>query len=320
MSSKLEIRKLIEAILFVAGRPVPIEELKKSTSINEDAEIKKIIKDINEALEKRKSFIEILAMDKDFWMRVKPDKKEELPRMEKGKSLSSDLMQIVSYIAIKQPIRSTEVKKVIKTKKFNEKLAQLEKSGFIRTQPYKRALICTTTLHFASVFNLDPEHLKESMMTMLKYKMAERIKKGPEEEEEKEEKEGKKKRYTKKEKEKIDAKYEKLIERKEKEREAERKRKEEEERLRLEEEQRMAEIQADLDSDPMAQMIHQQFLNKQLEEKLKGISIPSKDSDEEDEILSIDNVNDDIKESNSENKESVDEKNVEEEKIDEENE
>jgi len=192
--------------------------------------------------------------------------------MEKGKSLSSELMQILSYIAIKQPIRSTEVKKVIKAKKFNQKLAQLEKSGFLRTQPYKRALICTTTLHFASVFNLDPEHLKESMTTMLKYKMAERIKKGPEVVV-KEEKVGKKKRYTKKEKVIIEEKYEELVARKEKEREIERKRKEEEERLRLEEEKRMAEIQADLDSDPMAKMIQEQFLNQKVQEKLQEIPV-----------------------------------------------
>ena len=282
--SSIEDKKLVEAILFVAGRPVTIDEIKKTTSLTEDAAIIKIIKEINESLAKRKSFIEILAMDKEFWMRVKPDKKEELPRMDKGKSISAELMQIVSYIAIKQPIRSTEVKKVIRTKKFNQKLAQLEKSGFIRTQPYKRALICTTTLHFASVFNLDPEHLKESMTTMLKYKMAERIKKGPEIVE-KEEKVGKKKRYSKQEKVKIEEKYEELVTRKEKEREAERKRKEEEERIRLEEEKRMEEIQADLASDPMAQMIQAQFLNKQVEEKLKEIPTELEDSEiETDEI------------------------------------
>ena len=302
MAIKIEDKKLIEAILFVAGRPIDINSLKKVSEINDDAKILKIIDSINEAYAKRNSFIEILKMDKDFWMRVKPDKKEELPRLEKAKSLSPELMQLLSYIAIKQPIRASEVKKTVKAKKFNDKLALLEKQGFIKSQPYKKTLILTTTLHFASVFNLDPENLKESLTTMLKYKMAERITKGPKEEvKEEEEKKGKKKKYSKKEREQIEVKYKKLIAKKEKQREEDKKRKEEEERLRLEEEQRMAELEVQLSSDPMAQMVQSQFISDQIKEKLKQIPV---DTTSDEEVLNEESMNelfeDEIKDNSEE--------------------
>ncbi|MHA1797981.1 MAG: SMC-Scp complex subunit ScpB [Candidatus Helarchaeota archaeon] len=269
MTFKLEEKKLVEAILFVAGRPVDVNSIKKVSEIEDENKIKKIVENLNKGYEKRNSFIEIINMDKEYWMRVKPDKKDELPRLQKAKSLSPELMQLLSYIAIKQPIRASEVKKVIKIKKMNQQLAKLEKNGFIKTQPYRKTLILTTTLHFASVFNLDPENLKESLMTMLKYKMVERIKKPKKEDEEKEKKESKKKRYTKKERLEIEERYKKLVARKQKEREEERKRREEEERLRLEQEKRLAEMQAQLANDPMAKLVQSQFLDKKIQNKME---------------------------------------------------
>ncbi|MHA1313329.1 MAG: SMC-Scp complex subunit ScpB [Candidatus Helarchaeota archaeon] len=272
--------QLVEAALFISGRPVALEKLKNLTEADKPETVLQYVETLREKLEQRKSYLEVaLLPDDEFLMRVKPDKKDEIAGVKVKKSLSENLLKVLSYIAIKQPMKLTELKKAFRGQKTVEAVNSLEKQGFIKVQAIKRSKYLTTTAHFANVYNIDPDDVKGSLMKTLKARMAERLTASLKEEPEDQRK--KKKKMTVEEKQQIEARYKALMERLEREREEERLRQEELARQKAEEEA----LKTRVEEDPLAGMIkatsipttpeeikkhEEELFNEQYREELKA--------------------------------------------------
>jgi len=98
--------RLLEAILFIAERPVSLDEIKQRLLINED-EIAQLISLLEQNLKARNSFIELVKSEQGqaFEMRINEGIKKELDAFRTKKSLSKDLLQTLAYIALEQPIK-----------------------------------------------------------------------------------------------------------------------------------------------------------------------------------------------------------------------
>ncbi len=170
--------RLLEAILFIAERPVSIEEIKQSLHIKENGELEGILNKLKENLEKRKSFIEIITVEQEqsIQMQINPTVKKELNVFQTKKTMSKELMQTLAYIALKQPVKYSELRQFLGSK-VKAQVENLERDGYIRLTPSGRTKVLSTTLYFASVFNLDPDHVKETFKDEVKKRMLDMIKK-----------------------------------------------------------------------------------------------------------------------------------------------
>lgn len=155
--------RLLEAILFIAERPVSLEEIKQKLLIKDDNEIVELIALLEQNLKDRNSFIEIFKSEDEqsIEMRINDAIKKELDVYQTKKTLSKELMKTLAYIALEQPLKYNELKKVM-GKKTKEQVDALEKEGFIKVEASGKTFLLTTTLYFATVFNLDPNHIKET--------------------------------------------------------------------------------------------------------------------------------------------------------------
>ncbi len=164
--------RLLEAILFIAEHPVAIEEIKQKLHLKENKELDSLLSMLKQNLERRKSFIEIINADQgqSIEMRIDPTVKKELDVFRTKKTYSKEIMQTLAYIALKQPIKYSELKKS-RGGKTKEHVQALEREGFIRVDPSGRTKVLTTTLYFASVFNLDPDNIKETFKEEVKKRM-----------------------------------------------------------------------------------------------------------------------------------------------------
>ncbi len=164
--------RLLEAILFIAERPVSSAEIKQKLNIQDDQELNRLLAILKENLEKRKSFIEIVELDQgqSLQMRLMPDIKKELDGFRTKKALSKELMATLAYIALKQPLRYSDLR-ILRGAKVKDHIEALEKEGFINVDSTGKAKVLTTTSYFASVFNLDPTNLKEKFKEELKKRM-----------------------------------------------------------------------------------------------------------------------------------------------------
>lgn len=170
--------RLLEAILFIAERPVSVEEIKASLHLKKEEDFDKFLNKLRENLEQRQSFIEIIEMDQGqtILMQINPTVKKELDVFRTKKTLSKERMQTLALIALKQPLNYSELRK-LRGGKVKEQVESLEQEGYIAITPSGRSKLLTTTLYFASVFNLDPDLVKETFKDEVKKRMLEMIKK-----------------------------------------------------------------------------------------------------------------------------------------------
>jgi segregation and condensation protein B len=167
--------RLLEAILFIAERPVTLDEIKQKLLIN-DEEMAQLISLLERNLKARNSFIELVKLEQGqaIEMHIKDAIKKELDAFRTKKSLSKDLMKTLAYIALEQPLKYGDLKKV-RGQKTKDHVEALEKEGFIKQDPSGKTSLLTTTLYFASVFNLDPDHIKETFKEQVSKRMQQLI-------------------------------------------------------------------------------------------------------------------------------------------------
>jgi len=264
--------KLVEASLFVAGRPITEEDLIELTEVKEKKELDKIIEILSKNLEERNSFIEIVKIQDQYMMRIKSEIKKNLGDLQTRKTIPDEYMKLMAIIAMKQPIKTSLIRKIYRVSNIKEILKELERKGFIQIKTEKRVKYVSTTPHFAAVFNLDPQNIKTSILKMVTHRLAQQAIKPPKIVKKKDK--TKKQVLTEVEKKEIDKRYFELIKRLEIERKKEQKRLEEEAK-------RKAEVEAlkeKLGSDPMASLLKKEVSSVEVREA--EVDIEDKEIDE----------------------------------------
>ena len=152
----MEAKRIVEAILFAAGKPVSKEELKKYVK----GKVEEIIKELKKEYEK--SAIEILEIDGKYVMQLK-DEYAEYAKKFAPMELSKALLKTLALIAYHQPIKQSELKKIVGSQIY-EHVKELRKKGFIRTKKEGRTKLVELTNYFYDYFGFDrkeKEKIKE---------------------------------------------------------------------------------------------------------------------------------------------------------------
>jgi segregation and condensation protein B len=105
-------KSLIEALLFMAARPVSINELIKAASLNAH-EIKEIINCLNEEYKKRDSWIEIVAVGKSYFMRINPKYNEAISGFVQEVELSKRALRVLALVVNNKEILQSKVVKIL---------------------------------------------------------------------------------------------------------------------------------------------------------------------------------------------------------------
>jgi segregation and condensation protein B len=112
--SRSELRGLLEAILFVNGKAIPIEELKKMFEMDEP-EMMALIEEANAFYKQNTSGFHILPMAGGWQMVTNPHYKDELNEVfgrRNDNKLPKSVLETLAVIAYKQPVSKEEVDKI----------------------------------------------------------------------------------------------------------------------------------------------------------------------------------------------------------------
>ena len=157
----MELKKIVEAILFSSSEPVKLTEISKITGKNEN-EIQSVINTLIEEYSARDTSIEIIGVGGGYLMRVKPQYAEYVERFT-VREFDRGTLRTLAVIAVKQPITLSKVAK-IRGNKCYDHVKKLVERGLIKAEKKGRSTILTTTEEFATYFGLDtgePEKIKE---------------------------------------------------------------------------------------------------------------------------------------------------------------
>jgi len=153
------LKNKLEALLFSSGRKMSVEELSKLSSANQD-EIQNSLIELKEEYDEKNSSIMLINEGSSWKLTVR---EQYLPLVQKivtETELSKTIMETLAIIALKYPIKQSNLIK-IRTNKAYDHLKELEEMGYITRQKHGRTNLIKLTQKFFEYFDLSKEKLKD---------------------------------------------------------------------------------------------------------------------------------------------------------------
>ena len=145
---------LIEAALYVAGRPLGLSELCSVLKTRSKNKAKRLVKTLAQEYAKRDTALEILELkDERFVLQLKAEFTPHVRKLVKRPLLSTGPLKTLSYIALKQPVSQKRVVEVRGHHAYGH-IKLLKEMGLVAVERKGRASILRTTDYFADYFGL----------------------------------------------------------------------------------------------------------------------------------------------------------------------
>ncbi len=162
--------RLVEAALYISGRPLSLQEIKQATQIPTLKQVRESIQRLMDNYTARSGALEIIRLPRQrFVFQLKPELSEQVGGLAPQGLLSLGELKTLIYIALSQPILQSDVV-VYRGSHSYKHIKTLEAHGFIKTTPVGRTKDLATTEMFADYFGFDYdlEKLKSQLKRMIR--------------------------------------------------------------------------------------------------------------------------------------------------------
>lgn len=148
---------LLEAALYVAGRPLDLNQLCSVLSTRSKNKTKKYVKLLIEEFSSRKTVLEIIELkDERYVLQLKAQYTPLVKKLVNRPLLSSGPLKTLSYIAYRQPVSQKRVIEVRGQHAYGH-VKLLRDMGLITAERSGRSIALKTTDYFADYFGLSLE-------------------------------------------------------------------------------------------------------------------------------------------------------------------
>lgn len=166
---------LVEAALYVAGRPLNLLDLCSVVKTRSKNKAKKLVTMLAKEYASRNTALEILELkDERYVLQLKAEFTSHVRKLVKRPLLSTGPLKTLAYIALRQPISQ---KRVIEVRGHHayEHVKLLKEMGLIVSERKGRSSILRTTEYFADYFGLshDISVMKKELRKILEGEKAE---------------------------------------------------------------------------------------------------------------------------------------------------
>ena len=145
---------LLEAALYVAGRPLDLKTLGSILRTRSKRRIQKLARTLMKKYENRDTALEVLELEgQRFVLQLKAEYSPRVRRLAMKPLLSLGPLKTLSYIAYRQPVPQARVIDVRGHHAYTH-LKQLEEQGLIHRERAGRTKVIRTTEFFADYFCL----------------------------------------------------------------------------------------------------------------------------------------------------------------------
>ncbi|HUU77868.1 MAG TPA: SMC-Scp complex subunit ScpB [candidate division Zixibacteria bacterium] len=152
----LKNQQLIEAALYLAGRPVPLPDLAQVSGLD-TAEIGTLIKELQDKYHQFFSCFEIIELPgKKFVFQVKAEIAENVKAITLQPILTIAELRTLAMIAYQQPVMQSTVVKVRGQQSYSH-VKNLIRNGFVKSIRVKQTLELRTTPMFSDYFGLSQD-------------------------------------------------------------------------------------------------------------------------------------------------------------------
>jgi len=150
----LDGRALVEAALYVAGRPLTISEICSVLKTRSKNKAKKLVKALMQEYASRNTALEILELkDERYVLQLKADFTPHVRKLVKRPLLSIGPLKTLAYIALRQPVSQRRVVEVRGHHAYGH-IKLLKEMGLVASEHKGRSALLKTTDYFADYFGL----------------------------------------------------------------------------------------------------------------------------------------------------------------------
>jgi segregation and condensation protein B len=153
---KMNDRDLIEAALFVAGRPLATSDLERL--IGTEADVEELVASLIEEYHKKRA-LEIVRMGEEVVMQVRTEYAEAV-RSIAQRDLETPALRTLAVIAYHQPITQSKVAEIRGNKAYGH-IHELVARKLIEALPHGRTKLLQTTEAFAEYFGFETSNKEE---------------------------------------------------------------------------------------------------------------------------------------------------------------
>jgi segregation and condensation protein B len=145
---------LVEAALYVAGRPLTLSEICSVLKTRSKNKTKRLVEMLAQEYANRNTALEILELkDERYVLQLKADFTPPVRKLVKRPLLSVGPLKTLSYIALRQPVSQKRVVEVRGRHAYGH-IKLLKEMGLIASERKGRSAILRTTDYFADYFGL----------------------------------------------------------------------------------------------------------------------------------------------------------------------
>jgi len=161
---------LIEAALYVAGRPLDLKTLGRIVGTRSKRKVRELARTLMKEYERRNTSLEVLELeDQRFVLQLKTDYASKVRRLAVRPLLTDGPLRTLAYIAYKQPVSQKQVIAARGTHAYKH-VRQLVEMGLVERESRGRNKILKATEYFADYFGLshNPVTMRRQLIRILK--------------------------------------------------------------------------------------------------------------------------------------------------------
>lgn len=165
---------LVEAALYVAGRPLNLKELCSVLKTRSKNKARKLAKTLMQEYASRNTALEVLELkDERYVLQLKAEFTPRVRKLVKRPLLSTGPLKTLAYIAYRQPVSQRRVVDVRGHHVYGH-IKLLKETGLVAGERRGRSTVLRTTEYFADYFGLshDLSTMKRQLKKVFQREMA----------------------------------------------------------------------------------------------------------------------------------------------------
>jgi segregation and condensation protein B len=149
---------LLEAVLFTTTDPLTFNELQKTLKVRKN-ELDSLLSQLKERYQRPEFGIRLSDIG-GFKLTVKPEFNDAVAQFTPHADLSRGLLRVLSIIAYHEPIKQSDIVKVVGNRTY-EYVKQLDEMGMIKIEKKARTRMLSTTPRFEEYFGAKAEEIRK---------------------------------------------------------------------------------------------------------------------------------------------------------------
>lgn len=148
-------KRYIEAAMFLAAKPLSLEDFKKVTGISALGYLKNLVEELKKEYDERGSAIELIEIDGRYELRIRTEYIDRVKEFAQEAEISRAALRTLAFIAKHDGILKSELVKRIGTKIYDD-VKELTEAGFVRQKKSGRSSQVFLTEKFRKYFGQTP--------------------------------------------------------------------------------------------------------------------------------------------------------------------